>query len=46
MQRRVSEVEVMSYAEIYEALEEGSLLGSEVPEHWKRDWSLASANDW
>ena len=46
IQRRVSEVEVKSYAEIYEALKEGCLVGAEIPEHWKKDWDLASENDW
>ena len=46
IQRRVSEVEIKNYAEIYEALEEGSLLSNAIPEHWKKDWDYASANKW
>ncbi len=46
IQRRVNQVEVMSYAEIYEVLDEGCLLGTEIPKRWLKDWDLAKANDW
>ena len=46
IQRRVSEVEIKSYADIYEALEESCLVDNAIPEHWKKDWDMASANKW
>ncbi len=46
IQRRVSEVEVKSYEEIYDVLQKGDLLSKELPKHWQKDWNLASANAW
>jgi len=47
IQRRVNGVEVKSYAEIYEQLEDRCLLKAEtLPKSWKLNWNLASAEHW
>ena len=42
--RRVSPTEVKTYAEIFEYLEPGSLLGGYVPEVYRRAWGSARAD--
>ncbi|WP_113064952.1 FMN-binding glutamate synthase family protein [Oleiagrimonas sp. MCCC 1A03011] len=42
--QRLPNQEPYSYAEMYPALEEKSLLGDNVPERFARDWALASAD--
>jgi glutamate synthase domain-containing protein 2 len=42
--RRVSEREVMSFAELYPQLPKGSLLGNIENPQWGRAWALASAD--
>ena len=47
IQRRVNSVEVKSYADIYERLEEGCLLDNKArPKNWESDWGLASVDKW
>jgi hypothetical protein len=41
--RRVSEREVMSFAELYPRLPKGALLGNIEDPQWARMWALASA---
>jgi len=40
--RRISETETASYADIYEWLRPGELLG-DLPETWAENWNAASA---
>jgi glutamate synthase domain-containing protein 2 len=42
--RRVSEREVLSFAELYPALPRGALLGNIEDAHWARLWGMASAD--
>ncbi len=43
--RRVSDMRVKSFAEIYEFLEPGQLLdGASMPEAWRREWERARAD--
>ncbi len=45
--RRVSENEIATYAEIYPTLDEGCLLKkSTVPEKWLIDWTMSNAKSW
>ena len=45
--RRVSENEIATYAEIYPTLDEGCLLKkSTVPEKWRMDWTMSDAKSW
>ena len=45
--RRISENEIATYAEIYPTLEEGCLLKkSTVPEKWRMDWTMADGESW
>jgi glutamate synthase domain-containing protein 2 len=42
--RRVSEQEVLSFAELYPALPKGALLGEIADPKWRRLWEMASAD--
>jgi len=42
--RRVSELEVMSFAELYPPLPKGALLGEIADAKWRRLWEMASAD--
>ena len=42
--RRVSEREVLSFAELYPPLPRGALLGAIEDPHWRRMWEMASAD--
>ncbi len=45
--RRVSENEIATYAEIYPTLDEGCLLKkSTVPEKWQMDWTMSDGTSW
>lgn len=45
--RRISENEIATYAEIYPTLEDGCLLKkSTVPEKWRMDWTMADGESW
>lgn len=45
--RRVSENEIATYAEIYPTLEVGCLLKkTTVPEKWRMDWTMSNAKSW
>ena len=42
--RRVSEREVLSFAELYPPLPKGALLGDIEDPHWRKLWAMASAD--
>lgn len=42
--KRVSPTQVKTYRELYEFIPEGSLLGENVPEHYREIWALAQAD--
>ena len=45
--RRVSENDIATYAEIYPTLDDGCLLKkSTVPEKWRIDWAMSDGNSW
>ncbi|MCL4108339.1 UNVERIFIED_CONTAM: hypothetical protein GTU68_065367 [Idotea baltica] len=45
--RRISENEISTYAEIYPTIEEGCLLKkSTVPEKWRMDWIMSDGESW
>ena len=45
--RRVSENEIATYAEIYPTLDDGCLLQkSTVPKKWRMDWTMSDGNSW
>jgi len=45
--RRVSATEIKTFDEIYEQLDEGCLLKPKtIPEKWKRNWEIATADSW
>jgi len=41
--RRVHDLQVRTYADLYEFLEPGQLTEGNVPTHWRNDWEHASA---
>lgn len=41
--KRVSPTQVKTYRELYNFIPAGSLLGNEIPEHYRQDWANASA---
>lgn len=47
IQRRINNMEVKSYNEIYEFIKPNSLLSEgTIPKNWKRDWELANSEHW
>ncbi|MCA0404397.1 MAG: FMN-binding glutamate synthase family protein [Proteobacteria bacterium] len=44
--QRISNQKVKNFAELYQYLERGSLLGSDIPEGFKDDWLLANAEQY
>jgi glutamate synthase domain-containing protein 2 len=45
--RRVQGTDVRTYAELYPLIEPDSIKnGATLPDHWERDWKLASSNQW